>query len=1093
MMAKKTQKQGVRSEKNNAGCMSGLISIFDFRHGRSTQKLLSDRRHGSARHAGISNSKGKLNTLTSSDDKPKSVHSVNDNDGTVDFSRSVKILMEEEMSRVKQPKKNPKADTAQNNHIEVSYENNHKKESEDSVLCDLHLNDRTTRISDKLNNLSKTERLYYNIHLAGLLEEICGDRHQCQRLLKELKKVIDSCPSQESADKVACDLLDQPETQLGEDHSTIHKVLIETAEALMSQDVKATLNTTPHPSGNLTNALDMNSKELLLELLQDRGSHLVKHIEEIKNGKKDKSSEPESCKLLQEQNVSSEQCEDPISHIMFQKQNLHRLFRKKDKLLQAKVSNGGDDGQTLNKIVVLKPAPPRGQNSSNAISLSPSPSFDNLRAETEKGKVASHFSFKEIKRRLKHAIGDNGKGHHILSMDGVLHRIPYETQQSGDSDGRLKDSGQAKSISRTSHHKEQASQLTPISKKKDKKLKPKESQSNIRHEGPVQDKNLCLTTTTSLHREHNFQREARKHLADMFNNVDTEANLPSIQSSKPLGRMLSLSEYSFLSPRLSPGREKESILSPRQMRLSSFWQLKQENGKHSSPLRESNVESPCTGSGRTLDQVCESDLNIQIQGNTTSGEISVLESLSNGEISSPKGCARLVEQLDNEHGRERDILNVPSELSVDGPADAVERSEEEQSSLSPRATSSETIETVTLSVPSTPTTLLVDDIGSPYLIIEKPDRPSPVSVLEPLFTEDASSPVNCTDVHVDIQAQPHSIHFDEDENSVVVLTTSYNESDQHRTCLGDKECRLEYVRAVIEASGLLQDLLSDRWHASPLLSPSLYDEVEYSSDEFPDDLRLLFDSINEVLEVLRDNFFSCTPWVSPAKSGVRPIPSREDFIKQVWKGVDQRFPFQAPQTLEQIVGNDMDVIPWMDLRSEIDNIGIDMGDAIIDDIMEETLVELWAWFPDPPLGLSTEIHRRGCSGAGAWSSEAEEEAGLVISLTWNGRIQPTIRTLPVGSWHSGAPAAFEAPVEEPMAGLWSEDDRRTVAGAGEEDSSGICLRQARVSVQKVGNRGSRCAGASLFELRRYPPSHGLVTLKRSPLRQPLAVEKKLLL
>lgn len=44
-MAKRLQKHPVQYEEgDHLGCMWGLINIFDFRHGRSTQRLLSDRR-----------------------------------------------------------------------------------------------------------------------------------------------------------------------------------------------------------------------------------------------------------------------------------------------------------------------------------------------------------------------------------------------------------------------------------------------------------------------------------------------------------------------------------------------------------------------------------------------------------------------------------------------------------------------------------------------------------------------------------------------------------------------------------------------------------------------------------------------------------------------------------------------------------------------------------------------------------------------------------------------------------------------------------------------------------------------------------------
>lgn len=47
IMAKRSHRRSVRYEKDHSGCMWGLISIFDFRNGRSSRKLLSDRRHGS--------------------------------------------------------------------------------------------------------------------------------------------------------------------------------------------------------------------------------------------------------------------------------------------------------------------------------------------------------------------------------------------------------------------------------------------------------------------------------------------------------------------------------------------------------------------------------------------------------------------------------------------------------------------------------------------------------------------------------------------------------------------------------------------------------------------------------------------------------------------------------------------------------------------------------------------------------------------------------------------------------------------------------------------------------------------------------------
>jgi hypothetical protein len=53
-MAKKSQRRTVRYEKDKSGCMWGFISMFDFRHGHLTRKLIADKRQ-STKHSGGKN------------------------------------------------------------------------------------------------------------------------------------------------------------------------------------------------------------------------------------------------------------------------------------------------------------------------------------------------------------------------------------------------------------------------------------------------------------------------------------------------------------------------------------------------------------------------------------------------------------------------------------------------------------------------------------------------------------------------------------------------------------------------------------------------------------------------------------------------------------------------------------------------------------------------------------------------------------------------------------------------------------------------------------------------------------------------------
>lgn len=51
-MAKRSHRRLARAKKDRVGCIWGLISMLDFRHGNFTRKLLKDKKHGTGRHVG---------------------------------------------------------------------------------------------------------------------------------------------------------------------------------------------------------------------------------------------------------------------------------------------------------------------------------------------------------------------------------------------------------------------------------------------------------------------------------------------------------------------------------------------------------------------------------------------------------------------------------------------------------------------------------------------------------------------------------------------------------------------------------------------------------------------------------------------------------------------------------------------------------------------------------------------------------------------------------------------------------------------------------------------------------------------------------
>lgn len=154
----------------------------------------------------------------------------------------------------------------------------------------------------------------------------------------------------------------------------------------------------------------------------------------------------------------------------------------------------------------------------------------------------------------------------------------------------------------------------------------------------------------------------------------------------------------------------------------------------------------------------------------------------------------------------------------------------------------------------------------------------------------------------------------------------------------DKEFIFEYVKAVLQASGLNWDECCVRCLTSDqLLDASLCDEVDFFSNQPCYDRKLLFDCINEVLLEVCQHHFGCCPWVSFIKSSIRPVPNMKYATQEVWGGVNWHLlPLPLPHTLDQIVRKDMGRMgAWMDLCFDADAIGVEMGEAILEDLMED--------------------------------------------------------------------------------------------------------------------------------------------------------------
>lgn len=882
-MAKRFYKRSAQSEKHNAGCMWALISLFDFRQGPPTPKLLSDRKHGSPKQ-GNGYSKIKVGMHSSYEGKYKDANNVMETKAKgVDLClASVKVLMEEEMLRDHQEK-----------NILISGDGTHSKniprERSKTKTGSASLND---QLSD---NFTLTERSSRSFDLVAFLIKLYTHFKGCEEMQVDYDNKIDLCLAMKAVVQKMSDHPDEFDSQLDQKEYFLYKALADFFEAIANQeslDEKHIVNKAVR-SREFMDALEIldSNKEVVLKLLEDPNSHFYKQIED-----RQKTQVVKVAKMVSEnysevqQDVRRRKFHDFDNNELFHKQSRYSFFWKKDKPKEAKSLKNCQNLETTNRVVVSKTNPMRTREDiMNTLSFSPE-SHHKIRHEEEGDRAVSHFSLREIKRRLKHIIGGSRKEGRMISRDGVLHRIPIGYKVSGGRDKLLNNEGVISSM-------EKSSEVLPVSKGKDSKVNPEEHELNIR------SGNSAIKPASPIY------KEGKKHLVDMLDIGDQTASLRTAHVSRSLGRLLSIPGYSVLSPRVIPGSEKELVFPSELTGSLPLQQFNQEDATNSlSPPKQILEISSCSSSNQ-IDEITLLDLKAKLTDNHMQDGLCIGSDL-NHEGSAQKN----MDTVDVTSKLLTDMLDVSLQPNSYESNVACERCNGDlgMSEVEPH--------TVTQSGFS-PRSSLREKLEAPEGTIGKPGRPSPVSVLEKFIPAEFTSPK--------FRAVEHSMIPTQDAR---VNLRTYSEG---------RQARFKYVETVLQASGL-GSIDAERWHlAEKLLESSLLDEVGMACSPHIDDPELLFDCINEALEEIQEKFFKCTPWVSLITSNLKQAPVGQRLIKEVSKRIEMHIPMCLPSTSDQIVTKDWECGSWMDLQFETDNIVVEIWDTALDDLVEETIFDLW--------------------------------------------------------------------------------------------------------------------------------------------------------
>lgn len=756
-MAKRSKQRPVRQKKDQSGCMWGLLSMFDFRHGRATKRLLSDRRRYSA-----TNTHGEADLPTN----PEGQHLSNEKKPGFDLVRSrVKELIEEEMV----------IDQDSKNQYDTKKLENHKHKHTQKTLKESFNQEISITRQDSPKKTSQYQDL--------------------EALVKEILLIYQKKNEQHG------DL----DTGAKQSFPIVEEKLVAAIETLLNEngDHKKFQH-----SREMFQMLSSN-KEMFFKLIQDQNSILLNEDQKSKSKLK-----------------STEQTDQEPEESVTRKHR--KLFRRRSKSVDNIPMN------EKGKIVILKPGTPENQIGNEN---------------------SSQFSFMEIKRRLKNAMGKE-------------HITPGKTVDGGWS-----------SPNRDHFYTER---FTKVSN-----FRSWRSKDDLAHGRVSKLRESEMKNEDTDNRISSIYVEAKKHLSEMLTSGDEDADLMMRSLPKSLGRILSLREYNSLSPGTSPRAQDIRLVN-----------------KSQPSTNNDNLEENINSEGVQLivkPEACDKELEEQTEDADVLCESHVsLDVIEDNHIA-------LIHEGSNEE-------SSSDSLKPDLPDD------NESSSCGPH------IE------PTLATKTEEHEITPPG----KAGKPSPVSVLDPFFSDDDISPARTVTRPVEAAVQPLRIQFDE--------PVSHSEDQQIRITNSEdsEESPFEYIEAVLLSSDLNWTDFEKRWLAGiQIIDPSLFDEVETFSGRPRYDQRLLFDSTNEVLEEVCEHFIPESLFI---KRAIWPVPKGMDLINEVWGRIESRLCKVYPRDLDKLVRNDLETSKmWLDLevRSESREIVVKIEESIFEETIDDTLLSLF--------------------------------------------------------------------------------------------------------------------------------------------------------
>ncbi|KAG1337705.1 putative protein TRM32 [Cocos nucifera] len=516
-------------------------------------------------------------------------------------------------------------------------------------------------------------------------------------------------------------------------------------------------------------------------------------------------------------------------------------------------------------------------------------------SNNKRDRTLSHH-FKTIKQKIKDIIKDNKKEHHRISMDGVLHKIPYGQKVSEDVKKEVQSLLERSASDKLDRY---------ISKSKFGRKRVVSSKTGSVH-GSIR-KSFSLTESLDKYShllESISSREDKRYSARSVSTKE-DCGLPVRKFPKAFERIFSLPELDSYS--LSKDIQNEISGASQSLEMLT-----------TGPKIDDTVLDPygyskpkpvdtlvCTEESIKSDALVEHIL--EVNANEQPILINELDHCDTYSIS---------DKFVSEENNYGSLHVIPSDMPTKPRPFYVTNSSAEEVLVSPAKDS-------------------VSEAGSEMKArqIDSEELGLLTNLGSCLGTDDASNVVE--GVETDFAKAPTSTELDD-------FNSSYIQVDEK------DEAEFQYVRDILMKSGFSGDELLGEWYSpNQPVDPSLFEEAECSCYELdpagyePEmtlSHMLLFDLINEVLLDIYDSTFTYCPSLSRFDSRVRPMPAGYHVLEEVWAIISHHLSsqLQLDQTVEDIVARDfMKDDGWMSLQHDTEYVGLELEDLILDDLLAE--------------------------------------------------------------------------------------------------------------------------------------------------------------